>query len=116
MFSFVNNKIWFCQDPVDFRKQIDGLVMLISAQLKQDPTSGQIYIFRSKRKDRIKLLLWERNGFWLLYKRLEKGGFIFPNHEDEEVEMTAEKLNWLLSGLDITTLKALPSVESKYFF
>ena len=116
MLPFTNSKIWLYPQPVDFRKQIDGLVMLLAGQLNQEPNSGQVFIFRSKRSDRIKLLFWERNGFWLLYKRLEKGRFKFPNNAASHFELSPDQLSWLLSGLDFLEQRLLPSVNVSRFY
>ena len=77
-----NQLYWFYQRPVDFRCQIDGLTLLVAAQLNQDPTSGHLFIFRNRQANKLKLLWWDQNGFWLFYKRLEKGKFKFPNISD----------------------------------
>ncbi len=116
MLPFINSKLWYYNQPIDFRKQIDGLVMLLADQLNQDPTSGHIFIFRSRGGDRIKLLYWERNGFWLMYKRLEKGRFKFPNINDSQLELKPEQLSWLLSGLNIENHKLLPTVNVSNFY
>jgi len=116
MLSFVNSKMWFYKQPIDFRKQIDGLVILLADQLNQNPTSGQIFIFRSRKGDRVKILFWERNGFWLLYKRLEKGRFKFPNIEDSQLELNPEQLDWLLSGLNMMEHRLLPTVKATSFY
>lgn len=108
--------IWLYLDIVDFRQQIDGLVTLVADHLKQDPTSGQLFIFRNRQGDRVKLLWWESSGFWLCYKRLEKGRFKFPKIIDQAIEMTHDELNWLLSGLDFTRQPQLPRVDAKHFF
>ncbi len=68
-------KIFWSLAPTYMRKSFDGLSAIVSEQLRQDPLSGHLFIFTSRRRDRVKLLLWERNGFWLLYKRLERGTF-----------------------------------------
>ncbi len=105
-----NAKIWLYLTPVDFRRQIDGLVLLISGHLHQDPTNGQLFLFRNKGRDKIKILYWQDNGFWLFYKRLERGRFKFPGIEDNCTELSRDQLQWLLSGLEIrqqTTLKKL---------
>ncbi len=99
-----NSKIWLYRKPIDFRKQIDGLVLLIAGYLEKNPTSGHIFVFRNKSANKIKLLYWEDNGFWLLYKRLEKGKLKFPSIEDSQYEISKDELQWLLSGLDITQM------------
>ncbi len=100
MLSFFNTKIWLHPTPIDFRKQIDGLVLLIADHLKMDPTSGQLFLFRNKSRDKLKALYWERNGFWLLYRRLEKGKFKFPAIDKLVIELTSDEFGWLLSGLN----------------
>lgn len=115
MISLINSKIWLYRNPIDFRKQIDGLVMLLSDQLEQDPTSGQLFIFRSRKGDRIKMLVWDRNGFWLMYKRLEKGRFKFPDIQNKQTEINLDQLNWLLSGLNIDH-RPLPAVTVTDFY
>ena len=82
MLSFLNAKIWLYLQPIDFRKQLDGLIIEVAANLKKDPASGQWFIFRNKQGNKIKIILWERNGFWMLYKRVEKGRFQFPRNRD----------------------------------
>jgi len=115
MISFANSKIWLYRKPIDFRKQIDGLVLLLSDQIEQDPTSGQLFIFRSRKGDRIKMLFWDRNGFWLMYKRLERGRFKFPNIQDKQGEISLDQLNWLLSGLTINH-QSIPEVNASHFY
>lgn len=93
------NKIWVFSSAIDFRAAIDGLVALISAQLKQNPQAG-IYLFFNKNKDKIKCLSWHKNGFVLIYKRLEKGKFDFtPSKTTGVIEIKIEELSWLLAGL-----------------
>ena len=115
MFGF-NDKIWFYREPVDFRKQTNGLMLIVADKLNLDPTSGQIFVFRNKSGNKIKLLWWDRNGFWLFYKILQKGKFRFPNFGDTTWCLTKEELNWLLSGLDITNQKQLPEVKASNFY
>jgi len=109
-------KIWFYQSPVDFRKQIDGLILLIADHLQENPTSGALFIFRNRQADKIKLLWFDQNGFWLAYKRMEKGRFKFPNIIDETLSMTREQLTWLLSGIDFTQQNRLPYVKASHFY
>jgi transposase len=111
-----NSKIWLYRKPVDFRMQIDGLVLLVSGYLAQDPTSGHIFAFRNSSANKIKLLYWEDNGFWLLYKRLEKGKLKFPSAEDSQYEITKDELQWLLSGFDITQLHKNSSLKVTNFY
>src|SRR5262249_40898514 len=93
-------KIWAFHKPIDFRASIDGLAGLIVQDLQQNPQAG-IFLFYNKLKDKIKLLSWHKNGFVLIYKRLEKGRFSFAfNKETGISEMSVEELGWLLAGLE----------------
>lgn len=96
-----NGSVWFYRHPIDFRKQIDGLMILVADTLEKDPTSGQVFLFRNRQADKLKMLLWDTDGFWLLYKRLEQGKFKFPGIADEVLELSSQELQWLLSGIDI---------------
>ncbi len=98
----INSTIWLHTEFTDFRKQIDGLVMLVADHLKLDPTSGQLFLFRNKTSNKLKILWWDKDGFWLFYKRLEQGRLIFPKIQNEPIELTRDQMVWLLSGLDFT--------------
>ncbi len=94
------NKIWLFRKFVDFRCSIDGLSALIVNSTKNNPQAG-IYLFINKAKDKLKCLSWHKNGFVLLYKRLEAGKFCFEfNKEQGTLEMKAEELGCLLAGLE----------------
>ena len=108
MISPMNTQVWLYKESIDFRKQLDGLIILVASALKKDPTSGQWFVFRNKRGDKVKILLWDKNGFWMLYKRVEKGRFQFPVKTDESIEITPTQLTWLLSGL---TMSPSPSIK-----
>jgi transposase len=108
--------IWLYKMPVDFRKQIDGLMILVADELKHRPTSGELFIFRNRQSNKIKLLWYDENGFWLCYKRLESGRLIFPGIENEAIELTRDQVSWLLSGLDFRMQKALKKVDGSVFF
>lgn len=94
------NKIWVCSSPIDFRCSIDGITALINNQLKLNTQSG-IFLFYNKSRDKIKCLSWHKNGFVLLYKRLESGKFKFTfNKNMSAITITATELTWLLAGLE----------------
>ena len=95
-----NLKIWLYRAPVDMRKSIDGLSIVIADSLNMNPMNSEIFVFYNRHGDKIKILYWDKNGFCLWYKRLEKGKFKIPGIQ-EEYSMTAEQLRWLLDGLDI---------------
>lgn len=93
--------------PVDFRKGMDGLAALVRESLGCDPFSGVVYVFRSKRADRLKLLLWDGSGVVLLAKRLEQGGFRWPTVGDGVMRLSAAQLSALLEGLDWARVRAV---------
>lgn len=111
----MNEPIWLHPEPVDFRKQIDGLIMLVADHLQFNPTSGQLFLFRDRTARKIKMLWWDKNGFWLLYKRLEKGKFKYPTLREKVIELTRDQLSWLLSGLDCMSYKQWPVVNAHNF-
>jgi transposase len=86
--------------PVDFRKQSDGLAALVQEALRENPYSGAIYVFRSKRVNRVKLLWWDGTGICLLTKRLESGQFCWPAITDGMMPLTRAQLSTLLEGLE----------------
>lgn len=101
-----NHRVFLCVKPVDFRKAHDGLCAIIRDAFQDDPFSGDVFVFHNGAKDRVKLLLWDRNGFWLLYKRLEKGTFPFDvRGEGARVEIDRAQLAMLLEGLEWTRAK-----------
>jgi transposase len=108
--------IWLYPVPVDFRKQIDGLAILVADQLELDPLSGQLFIFRNRQGNKIKLLWYDKAGFWLCYKRLEAGRLHFPGVDSATMELTRDQLAWLLSGLDFLKLVSLPTTSARYIF
>lgn len=85
------------------RRSIDGLSALVRERFTLDPLSGHLFLFRNRRGDRLKILAWDRSGFWVLYKRLEQGTFAWPTDiDDAPVEMRSADLLLLLSGVEIT--------------
>lgn len=115
MFFTFSETIWLYPNPIDFRKQIDGLVILVADQVKLDPASGQLFLFRNRNAEKIKILWSDRNGFWLFYKRLEQGRFIFPQAKNNVLELTRDQMGWLLSGLDCSCPPKLPKVSPTNF-
>lgn len=101
-------RIFLATSPVDMRKSIDGLVALVSEVLAQSPFTGHVFVFRGRRGDRVKVLVWDRNGFVLLYKRLEKGRFRFPDTTFSTRELDSTGLTLLLEGLDLELARHAP--------
>ena len=99
-------RVYLCREPVDMRKAINGLSMLVEGVLLLDPFQPHLFVFCNRRRDKIKILYYEGNGFVLWYKRLEKHRFWWPRVSEEEVVVvTGQELNWLLDGYDLSQLK-----------
>ncbi len=111
-----NTSIWLYPQPIDFRKQLDGLVLMIANHLAMNPTSGHLFLFRNRSANKLKMVWWDRNGFWLCYKRLEQGRFQFPAIHDQVLALTRDQWSWLLSGLDCMQRIPLPEVHASHFF
>ena len=105
--------VWLYQERVDMRKSIDGLSIVISSQMKLNPSNGEIYVFFNKGNDKLKLLYWERNGFCLWYKRLEKSKYKIPNNKSK---LNYEQLRWLLDGLDINELQSYERLKYEKYY
>jgi transposase len=93
-------RVMVATKPVDFRKGSEGLAALVREEMKANPFSGAVYVFRAKRADRIKLIFWDGTGVCLFAKRLEDGKFHWPKIEDGVIRLTAAQLSALLEGLD----------------
>ncbi len=93
-------KVLVATKPVDFRKGAEGLAALVKEQMRADPFSGVVYVFRAKRADRIKLIFWDGTGLCLYAKRLEDGQFRWPKVQDGVMRLTSAQLGALLEGLD----------------
>lgn len=116
MIFTISEPIWFHPMPIDFRKQIDSLITLVADHLSLNPASGQLFLFRDKTGKKIKILWWDRNGFWMFYKRLEQGKLIFPKSHEKVLTLTRDQLSWLLSGLDCLSHALLPEVKASNFY
>lgn len=98
----LSGRIWVCVQPVDGRKSFDGLSAIVTAYLARDPLSGDLFVFRNRRGDRLKILAWQGDGFALYLRRLERGTFAFPTAEAAAVSVTATELAMILGGVDWT--------------
>lgn len=101
-------KVYLAAGPTDMRKSVDSLQALVEGVLAQDPTSGHLFLFRNRDSNRIKILAWEQGGFWVHYKRLEKGRFQFPEAAGPSLEIDAADLALLLAGIDLRGVRRLP--------
>ena len=99
------HRVFLCRHAVDFRKAHDGLCAIIRDEFQDDPFSGDVFAFFNRVKDRIKLVVWDRNGFWLCYKRLEKGTFPFAVSGEGRVEIEQGQLAMILEGIEWNKMK-----------
>jgi transposase len=93
-------RVWLACGLTDLRNGFDGLAGLVQTKLAEDPFSGQLFIFRGRRGDRVKVLWWDGDGFCLFAKRLEYGRFVWPQATSGTVHLTAAQLSMLLEGID----------------
>lgn len=93
-------RIFAAVESIDFRKGFDGLVQIVRDRFHQDPFSGDLFCFFNRRRDRVKILVWDRNGFWLHYKRLERGTFERLEGRGEKLEIERAQMSMLLEGID----------------
>jgi len=103
-------RIWLAVEATDMRCGFDRLAERVSAVISQDPLSGHLFVFASRRHERLKILTWDRDGYVLWYKRLEAGVFKLPRVEQgaRSVELRASELAMMLDGIDMTKLKRTP--------
>ena len=106
-------RIWMASDATDMRCGFDRLAERVNAVVGEDPQSGHLFVFRSRRGDRLKILVWDRDGFVLWYKRLETGVFKMPRVENGAcaVELRASELAMILDGIDVSKLKRVARYE-----
>lgn len=108
-------KIWVYRQPIDFRCSIDGLSGFISQELNKNPQEG-IYLFYNRGHDKVKCLSWHKNGFILLYKRLETGRFSFiHNPTTGMIEIGVDELSWLLAGLEWQKMRSWRELNYEKF-
>jgi len=103
-------RVYVAIEPVDVRKSFDGLSAAVREILVQDPLSGHLFVFRNRRGDKLKILFWDRSGYCLVYKRLERGTFHLPIAEGRatHVEMEAAELSLMLEGIDLRGARRRP--------
>lgn len=99
-------RIYLAPGATDMRKAMDGLAALVSGTLRQNPLSGHLFVFANRRRDRLKILVWDRDGYWVLFKRLEAGTFRWPPaDETSPVVMSSRDLMLILEGVDLGGVK-----------
>jgi len=100
------DKVYIACGVTDLRRGIDGLAGIVKQQFNLDPFSNTLFLFCGRKRDRLKALYWEGNGFLLLYKRLEQGVYQWPRNEQEARELTPQQYRWLMEGLKVDQPKA----------
>ena len=105
------DKVYIACGYTDLRRGIDGLASMVQESFQLNPFTNTLFLFCGRRRDRIKALYWEGDGFVLLYKRLESGSFQWPRSESEARELTSQQYRWLMEGLNIDQPKAHKTVN-----
>ena len=95
-------RIFVALEPVDMRRSFNGLYALVQNHLEGDPTSGHVYVFTNRKRNRLKILVWDGSGLWVCAKRLERGTFGWPAGEGSSRSLRPEELHLLLNGLEAT--------------
>jgi transposase len=114
MLSQLNaNRVYLACGSTDLRKSIDGLAALVQEGFGLDPFSPCLFVFCNRERNKIKILYWEHNGFWLFYRRLERGTFQWPTGSATPVTVSSRELRWLLDGLALTQRQAHPRVTAQ---
>lgn len=108
------DQVYLALGPTDLRKSIDGLSIIVQESFKLDPFCKSLFVFCNRKQDKIKILEWDTNGFWLHYKRLEKNTFRWPNgSKGSTMVLNEREFRWLLDGLSIHQDKAHRSVKER---
>jgi transposase len=101
-------RIYVSARPADMRRGFDGLARMTIEVIKQDPTSGALFVFRNRRGDRLKVLYWAGDGYALWYRRLERGTFRFPACAGDAAEIRSADLAMILDGVDLASVRRRP--------
>lgn len=114
MMDFPVPNVWLASGYTDMRKSIDALALLAQSIIGNGTVTEHVFVFCNRGGDKIKILYWDRNGFWLLYKRLERGRFRWPTKGmTQSISIDRRQLAWLLEGLEIGQPRALKQVNAR---
>lgn len=105
--------VYLAAGVTDLRKSIDGLALIVQEQFQLDPFSRHLFVFCNRKKDKIKILEWDHDGFWLHYKRLEKSYFQWPDGSSQALAISQQQFRWLLDGLALNQRGANPEVKER---
>ncbi len=108
-----NRQVYLACGNTDLRKSIDGLAILVKESFTLDPFYPCLFVFCNRKQDKIKILQWDHNGFWLHYKRLEKGRFNWPSKNTDVISISYREFRWLLDGLSIEQTSAHKAVKQR---
>jgi transposase len=104
-------RVFLCLAPTDMRRSLDGLAAMTREILREDPLSGHLFVYFNRRRDRVKILFWDRSGLALYYKRLEKGTFrlsAFENPDSSRAEIESAELALILEGIELASARRRP--------
>lgn len=107
------DRVYLACGSTDLRKSIDGLAALVQEGFQLDPFSSALFVFCNRKRDKLKILHWSHNGFWLYYRRLERGVFQWPLRRETPMKVSQRELRWLLDGLSLEQRQAHPRVTAR---
>lgn len=108
-------RVYLATGFTDLRKSIDGLAAIVQMSFQLDPFSSNLFVFCNRKRDKLKILHWDHNGFWLYYRRLEKGVFQWPDQQmATPLAISPRQLNWLLDGIPYEQKQAHQKVDAKF--
>lgn len=105
--------VYLALGSTDLRRSIDRLAALVSQSFQLDPFSPSLFVFCNRRRDKLKILFWDHNRFWLYYRRLERGRFRWPSQGTGALRVSRRQLQWLLDGLEMEQRQAHPQVRAR---
>ena len=109
MFRFeADLTVFLHREPIDFRAGINSLVTLVEQSMQLDPFARAVFAFHNRKRNRVKLLFYDRNGFWMMLRRLEEDHFVWPRRQQAVVKLTSEQLHWRLEGIDVDAVRRHP--------
>ncbi|NDA63862.1 MAG: transposase [Gammaproteobacteria bacterium] len=109
-------RVYLASSPIDGRKAINGLSASVVESFNGKLMDGSVFVFYNHARNRIKCLFWDRNGFVLYHKRLERGKFHVKASTDGHMELTQQQLDWLLAGLDFSLMSSFPELNYEHIF
>ncbi len=106
-------RVYLASGSTDLRKSIDGLAALVKEVFQLDPFSSSLFVFCNRKRDKLKILQWQHNGFWLHYRRLERGRFQWIDENTGPLNISRRELRWLMDGLSLSQQQAHPEVTAR---